>query len=209
MANTIAVLGVGPGSADYLTPAAARHISEAEVLVGACRLIKTFAQPGQKCYTITADLQQTIRVIKEESRRHKVAVLVSGDSGLYSFASCLTKHIDGKQLEIIPGISPVQLLFARIKKPWQQAVIISMHGRTSGELIELVKRGRLVAVLTDKNNTPQAIARWLLSSGCPDAGVTVGCNLSYDDERIYSGTLSQLCRCNDRLNNSVMVIGDA
>ncbi|MTI82047.1 MAG: precorrin-6y C5,15-methyltransferase (decarboxylating) subunit CbiE [Firmicutes bacterium] len=209
MANTIAVLGVGPGSADYLTPAAAKHISEAGVLVGASRLLKTFAQPGQICNPITANLQDTVLIIKEQCKQHKVAVLVSGDSGLYSFANYLTKYINEDLLEIVPGISSVQLLFARLKKPWQQATVISMHGRTDEKLVKFVKEKELVAVLTGKDNTPQTIAGWLISAGCDDnAPVKVGCNLSYENEYIYCGNLSQLQQCCHQLTNCVMVIGD-
>ncbi|MBO8138057.1 MAG: precorrin-6y C5,15-methyltransferase (decarboxylating) subunit CbiE [Desulfotomaculum sp.] len=208
MANTIAVLGMGPGSEDYLTPAAAKYLSEAQVLVGASRLLSTFARPGQQCYPVNANLKEAVQFIKEKSRDYRVAVLVSGDTGLYSFASYLTRHLDENQLKIIPGISSVQLMFARLKKPWEQAVIISMHGRSNSEIVELVKKGRLVAVLTGRENTPRSIACWLLSEGCPNAGVKVGCNLSYENERIYSGRLSDLCRCSDDFSNSVMVIGD-
>lgn len=210
MAYTISVLGVGPGSSDYLTTIAAKKLSEAEVVVASRRLLNEFTHPGQQTYPITGDLQQAVTYIQEQSKNHRLVVLVSGDSGLYSFTNYLTTHIaEPAQLDIVPGISPVQLLFARIKKPWDGVTIISAHGRetTKDQIALLVKEKLPVAVLTGGGNTPQIIATWLLDQDCPDVVAVVGANLSYSDEVIYQGLLSDIASYQGSLANSVMVIG--
>lgn len=204
------MLGVGPGNRDYLTTIAAKKLSEAEVVVASRRLLKEFTLPGQQTYPITGDLQQAVSYIQQQSKNHRVVVLVSGDSGLFSFTNYLTAHLDEPaQLDIVPGISPVQLLFARIKKPWDGVTIISAHGRetTKGQIALLVKEKLPVAVLTGGGNTPQIIATWLLDQGCPDVEVVVGVNLSYHDEIVYQGLLSDVASYQDPLVNSIMVIG--
>jgi cobalt-precorrin-7 (C5)-methyltransferase len=203
-------LGVGPGNSDYLTNIAAKKLREAEVVVASRRLLKEFAQPRQQTYPITGDLQLAVDYIQAQSKNHRVVVLVSGDSGLYSFSNYLTTHIeDLGKLEIVPGISPVQLLFAKIKRSWEHVSIISAHGREAAkvQIAEFVKGNLPVAVLTGGGNTPQTIAAWLLDHGCPDVVTVVGANLSYHDEVIYQGLLSDIANHQDPLVNSIMVIG--
>lgn len=210
MAYTISVLGVGPGSRDYLTNIAAKRLDEAGVVVGSQRLLKEFAQPGQQTYPLTGELVKAVQYIQEQSATQRVVVLVSGDSGLYSFAQYLTQNIDNSdRLEIIPGISPIQLLFAKLKKPWEDVVILSAHGReeTKEQILLLVKEKLRVAVLTGGGNTPQSIAAWLLDYGCPDVPVVVGSNLSYQNEVILQGSLRYIASYPHPLANSIMVIG--
>lgn len=208
MANKVTVVGVGPGGVEYLTMAASKAIDDAQVVVGAARLLSNFAKDKHQTYAITSDLKQCVRYIIEARNDSKIAVLVSGDSGLYSFTNYLLRYIDKEQVEIIPGISAVQLMFAKIKRPWDDVTIISMHGRIDSSLVEHLLNGKTVAVLTDNKNTPQLIARMLLNSGCPDAKVTVGSNLSCKNEHIYDGCLSDLINYQRDLLNSVMVIED-
>lgn len=210
MAYTISVLGVGPGSKDYLTNIATRKLKSADVVVASRRLLKEFTHPGQKTYPITGDLPLVVDYIQTQSKNRRVVVLVSGDSGLYSFANYLAKQVDDlSRLEIIPGISSVQLLFAKLKRPWEQVVIISAHGRQKPrtQLLTLVQQKIPLAVLTGGNNTPQAIATWLLAQDCDDIATVVGANLSYYNEVIYQGLLSDTAAYPHPLTNSVLVIG--
>ncbi|WP_003541430.1 precorrin-6y C5,15-methyltransferase (decarboxylating) subunit CbiE [Desulfotomaculum nigrificans] len=207
MAHSITVIGVGPGSPDFLTPAGSRALAQADLVVGAKRLLITFAQPHQEVYPLGADLAEAAEFIRRKSEEKQVAVLVSGDTGLYSFADYLAERLPADRLTLVPGISSVQLMFARLKRPWQEAVIISRHGRQDRRLIQLVQSGLVVAVLTDRYNTPQLLAAELLTAGCQDLPVAVGCNLSYDDETIYRGKLSSLRESTEQFVNCVVVIG--
>ncbi|ABO51217.1 precorrin-6Y C5,15-methyltransferase (decarboxylating) [Desulforamulus reducens MI-1] len=207
MENIIKVVGVGPGGPEYLTAAGAAALEQAEVVVGGRRLLAQFARPEQRSYALTADLEATIDFIRQEYKNNRVVVLVSGDTGLYSFAATLMEKLPKDCLEFIPGISSVQLMFARLKTPWQDAAVISRHGRDDSRLVGIVKAGIMVAILTDAKNNPQALARELLESACPNLPVSVGCNLSYANETIFRGTLRSLAESNQKFENCVVVIG--
>lgn len=207
MAQIIKVVGVGPGGVAFLTAAGAEAIVQAQVLVGAKRLLQEHAQPQQEVYVLGADLEAAIDFIRSCSASKRVAVLVSGDTGLYSFAANIASKFPAEQLEFIPGISSVQLMFARLQKPWQDAVVLSRHGRDDKRLVTVVQSGIIAAVLTDANHTPQSLAEELLSAGCQDLPVSVGCRLSYPDEFIFRGTLSSLHECNRKFINCVVVFG--
>lgn len=207
MENIIKVVGVGPGGPDYLTAAGAAAIQQAEVVVGGRRLLDQFARPEQETYALAANLEAAIEFIRQKYVHKQLVVLVSGDTGLYSFAATLAEKLPANNLEFIPGISSVQLMFARIKTPWQDAVVLSRHGREDSRLVSIVKAGIIAAVLTDAKNNPQALARELLSSACPNLPVSVGCNLSCANETIFRGTLAALAESNQKFENCVVVIG--
>lgn len=207
MADVIKVVGVGPGSGDYLTAAGAKALAEAQVLVGARRLLQEHAQPEQETYALGSDLEAAVDYIRQCLPHKRVAVLVTGDTGLYSLAAYLAERFPAEQLAFIPGISSIQLLFARLQKPWQDVVVLSRHGREEHRLLTVVQAGMVAAVLTDAKHTPQALASELLAGGCGDLPVSVGCNLSYADEFIFRGTLSSLQFYDRKLMNCVVVIG--
>lgn len=207
MANIIKVIGVGPGSPEFLTAAGAGALEQADVLVGGERFLKSFGRTHQELFPLGSDLWASVERILEMSGDKRVAVLVSGDTGLYSFAGTLAERLPADRLEFIPGISSVQLMFARLKRPWQDVAVLSRHGREESRLVELVRSGLVVAVLTDNKNTPQVLAAEVLASGCSDRPVSVGSNLSYDTERIFRSTLVVLRESTEKFSNSVVVIG--
>ena len=84
METTIAVIGTGPGHRDYITGAALKRLQKAQVVVGGERLLQEFALPHQEQYPITKDLKGVLQFIYEQSTTKSVAVLVSGDTGVYS-----------------------------------------------------------------------------------------------------------------------------
>ncbi|MGB9826771.1 MAG: precorrin-6y C5,15-methyltransferase (decarboxylating) subunit CbiE, partial [Desulfofundulus sp.] len=109
----IMVIGVGPGSADYLTPAAQRALAGARVVVGGKRHLASLARGKQKTFIIKNNLAAMVDFIRSH-REEGVAVLASGDPGLYGILNYLRQHFTPEELEVIPGISSVQVAFARL-----------------------------------------------------------------------------------------------
>ncbi len=90
-------------------------------------------------------------------------VLASGDPLLFGIGSAIIDALGPDQVEIHPNISSIAAAFARIKEPWQDARIISMHGKKAEHaLLSAVAETALVAVLTDPNRNPAWIAGLLL-----------------------------------------------
>lgn len=201
----VKVVGIGPGDPRYLTPAAREAIEQAQVLVGGRRQLETFARPDQEQYVIENNLVQVSAYIKSKAGQ-RLVVLASGDPGLFSIGSYLARELGPHSLDIIPGISSVQLMFARLRLPWQDATILSAHGRGPEKLEALLSMPGLSAVLTGGDHTPQALAAYLLDKGMNNVRVAVGHALSLPEECLVDTNLKELARDTSDYSNSVMVI---
>jgi cobalt-precorrin-7 (C5)-methyltransferase len=206
LAAKVVVVGIGPGDARYISPIALEAIERAEVLVGGQRLLDTFAGPDHIKYPADRDLPQLVKFIQEQRPLRQVAVLVSGDTGIFSLANYLLKHIDGDDMDFIPGISSVQVMFARLKRPWNEAVILSTHGRLPVQLAAIIKSSPLTALLTGEPWKPAEIARYLKDNGVSDLRVALGKDLSYPQEQMLSTSIERLTNDQADYNNTVMVI---
>lgn len=125
---SIIIAGCGPGSVEYLTPAIRKAVERAEVLVGARRLLDLF--PGHRAEKIVvgSDIENILGDIDSRRGSRQIVVLVTGDPGLCSLARPILKRFGRKTCEVIPGISSVQVAFARIGIDWLDARIIDAHG---------------------------------------------------------------------------------
>ncbi|NQT93086.1 MAG: precorrin-6y C5,15-methyltransferase (decarboxylating) subunit CbiE [Lentisphaerae bacterium] len=124
----ITIVGCGPGAEDYLTAAARTAIDQAHVLVGAQRLLELRKDDGAEKIPVSAHIADAITTIGDRhvGDRH-VAVLVSGDPGMFSLARRVIDTFGMEHCRVIPGISSVQTAFARIGVAWHDAEIVSAH----------------------------------------------------------------------------------
>ncbi|SHI73861.1 precorrin-6y C5,15-methyltransferase (decarboxylating) subunit CbiE [Desulfofundulus thermosubterraneus] len=204
----IKVIGVGPGNLDYLTPAAQRALASVRVLVGGQRHLSYLAREEQKTFVIKNNLAAMVDFIRLH-REEGIAVLASGDPGLYGILNYLRLYFTPEELEVIPGISSVQLAFARLAMPWHDALILSAHGRPVEDLVNLVRNQGKVALLTGPGAAPNHIASLLLKAKIADRKVFCCCNLGYPEEKILETTPGELARRDfSGQNNCVMVIID-
>lgn len=195
--NKIWVLGLGPGHKDYTLPIVKKKLLEADIVYGGKRHLSDLDLPGEKRY-LKMPLEACIEDIKSVYKNKQVAVLVSGDTGFYSFLETLKRHLDTEVLETYPGISSLQYLFARLNKSYHHAFIGSVHGRDMLE--EDLVNQPLCGLLTDKKMTPKAIKDLLVKYN-KSAKLYIGENLSYEDEKItylhtddqIEDTYSNLC----------------
>ena len=206
MEHKIIVAGIGPGAPEYLVPVAKKYIDTAGVLLGSRRALDTFAKPGTKTMAITGDIEAVLDFIKEECRHADVVVMVSGDPGYYSLLAALRNVFPISQLQVIPGISSMQLAFARLALPWQMARLLSLHGRGPDGQDLHYQKGAVLGILTDTAYTSQAIARLLLDHGWPSETKVYCCaRLSYEDEEIVAATLGTIVTIQD-FSHCIMVV---
>lgn len=206
MGVSVVVVGTGPGNPAYCTPAAREAIQNAELLVGGRRLLQVFARDDQQQLPVGKDLQGLLQQIEQRRHLERIVVMVSGDTGLYSLASYLASNMNNDDLTFIPGVSSVQYMFAKLKRPWQEVQILSAHGRYPSHLAELVKGGRLTALLTGYPWTPARVAGCLLEDGVGNLPVVLGVALSYTDEQLIHTGLQSLSTDHNPYENAVMVI---
>ncbi|HWR40036.1 MAG TPA: precorrin-6y C5,15-methyltransferase (decarboxylating) subunit CbiE [Patescibacteria group bacterium] len=193
MEHRIIVVGIGPGSPDYLPPVATRAINNARVLVGSRRALESLAPPAvAKTRVIDKDIAGVLDFVGQEAPAGGVVVMVSGDPGFHSLLVAMRQRFSPEQLHVIPGISSVQLAFAREGQVWQDAILLSMHGREAGDGTLDYVPGKKLGILTDGKNNPGCIAGQLLAQGWPPtAKVSLCRDLSYDHEKIGRALLSE------------------
>lgn len=202
----ITVLGLGPGSMDYITPAVLHKIQSAEIIIGGKRnidIIKAFTR-GKQIRYIDQALSYLLDYIKLHMDK-KIVIVASGDAGFYGILDFIKRNFNEGEIETIAGISSMQYMFSRISESWWDAYITSAHGRES-DYIDKLKNYKKIGILTDKKHTPQYIANELLMSGYENAEIIVGENLSYPNERIRKFTVEELLKSNDEFGLNVVVI---
>lgn len=206
MEHKIIVVGIGPGSPDYILPVASRIIAQADVLVGSQRALITFAPKHATVKVIDRDISGVLTFIATSLSQSDVVVMVSGDPGFYSFLATLKTKFTSERITVIPGISSMQLAFARITAIWQDARLISMHGRTANDNDLNYDPDKKLGILTDYEQDPKFIAGVLIDHGWPlNAKVWLCANLSYENEEIKHSTLSEV-KILDGFNHCVMVV---
>ncbi|NPV27511.1 MAG: precorrin-6y C5,15-methyltransferase (decarboxylating) subunit CbiE [Firmicutes bacterium] len=205
MANKLWIIGIGPGSLKYIPPAALEKVYQADILLGGSRALKLFADhPGEK-RLITGEVAGLIPYLHEQlADGRQIAVLVSGDPGFYSLLAFLRRHFASEQLEVIAGLSPFQVAFARLKEPWQGAVLESVHGRPLTGLLRY--RGRKAVILTDHRHTARAVARFLKKQGYADQRVVVAQDVGGDQELILETTLFDLAEGEADFPSTILIL---
>ena len=126
--NKIVIVGCGPGHEDYVSVLTRKSVVQAEVLVGAQHLLDLF--PHIRCHRIVvhgsmSGVLDQVGMLRDKSG----CVLVSGDTGLFSLTRLVVSRFGRKNCQLIPGISSVQVAFARLALDWSDALLISAHGR--------------------------------------------------------------------------------
>lgn len=204
----ITVVGVGPGSKEYLTQAAEYAVTQADILIGGRRQLDLFNNLNIKKYPITKELDTLFIYIDENIKKcKKIVILASGDPGFYGILATLKRRFPDINIITIPGISSVQLACAKLGITWDDAYLTSCHGRDISPILEAVKVHNKVITLTDPQHNPAQLAQALLDAGAGERIVFVACNLSYPDESLTKISLQELASIkNWQKNNCIMVI---
>lgn len=190
METKIIVAGIGPGAIEYILPAAKEAIDAARYLVGGKRALADFAHEKQITHTIDKDIPAVLQFITEALTTDDVVVMVSGDPGFHSFLTRLRLVFGAERLIVIPGLSSLQVAFARLALPWQDAAFLSLHGNDESDAALAYQKGRALGLLLDNQTHAAVAARRLLACGWPEETFTGVCaNLSYSDESIWRGAL--------------------
>jgi len=192
--NKVYIIGIGSGTEDYLLPIARREIEASDCLIGGKRALGLFRDLHKEEIPLKGNFEKVIPYLLKEREKKKIAVLVSGDPGLYSFLGVLSRFLKRDEYVVIPGTSTLQIAFAKIGETWEDATIISLHGRKIDDLAERVKESSKVFLFTDSNFLPGTIAENLLKDGVENRRAIVFENLTYPNEKIVDTDLRQLSK---------------
>ncbi|MBM7587611.1 precorrin-6Y C5,15-methyltransferase (decarboxylating) [Bacillus pakistanensis] len=187
MTNWMKMIGIGDNGPKGLLPQYIEWIYESDVLVGGERHLRFFQEFKKEKKVIKGGLSALTAELQQETRN--VVILVSGDPLFYGLGSVLAKKLP---LEIYPYISSVQLAFSRMQESWQDAYVVSLHGRSMKGLAQRIDGRKKVAVLTDETNSPQAIAKYLKRFGMTEYDAFVAENLQGENERCRFFTIDEM-----------------
>ncbi len=243
-AERIIVIGIGYKPLDKR---ARKIISTANIILTSNRLCEVFREYEEyeavkNKIRLINNVDETIEFIRatvwqmgspERCRRPSVAecgratvvLLASGDPMFFGIGRRIIREFGKECVEIIPDLSSIQMAFSRIKEPWDDAFLMSLHGGPDPEKRRRVAERRLtyeikdipslaerydkIAILTDKENNPSVIARGLLKHSA--LKIYVCERLGYSDENIIEGTPEEIAGMTFRDPNVVIIVkeGDA
>lgn len=192
----IILAGVGMGNPNCLTKEVEKAIEEADILLGAGRMIAAYQPKIEKKPYYTAEqiipyLEEMQSVTSSKADR-KVVILFSGDTGFYSgcqklYDALLREVNDGRlhtSVTVMPGISSVAYLAACMGENYQDADICSMHGKELPNLEKKIRMGKQIFLLMSGLKDIHKLGKLLLDAGLIECTVVVGYQLSYPEQLI-------------------------
>jgi precorrin-6Y C5,15-methyltransferase (decarboxylating) len=187
----IYVIGVDDSGPACLTAAELGLIQRADLLCGGARQLALFPQIGQQRLAIAGDLDSFYEQLAAW-RGGSIAVLASGDPCFFGIGPLLVDRFGIDRVRINPRPSAVAVAFARLGMAWQDATVVTVHGRPVGDAIPPIKRATKVAILTDPEHTPACVASALLAAAMEDCPAYVCERLGGPREMIHELRLADL-----------------
>ena len=185
----IALIGMG-ASAATLTAEALEALRRARRVAGARRLLEALPPDVTRDRVPAVRAGEIWQAVRDVDR---AAVLYSGDTGFYSGAAELLDLLRGqeREAEVFPGLSSVQMLAARLGRPWQDWKLVSAHGRPC-DPVAAVCGGKPAFFLTGVGESgPAALCQKLTDAGLGGLSVAVGEDLGLASQKIFSGSAAQ------------------
>ncbi len=193
----VTIAGIGMGMPDNMTAEVQKAIREADVLIGAGRMLEAAREfLGAESRTPSFDAYQpeAIRGFLDAHPEYERAVLLqSGDTGFFSGAKRLFQVLDGREIRVLPGISSVVYLCAKLRISWEDVCLLSIHGRKANG-VDAVRHHRRTFLLSGTKGGAAAFCQELCRYGLGQVIVTIGEQLSYPEERIVTGAAEELAK---------------
>lgn len=203
----IILAGTGMGSNGNLTKEVEQEIVQADILLGAERIICNYEPKlEKKPYYLASQIIPYLKKqqVENAGKRKKVVILFSGDSGFYSgcekLYQSLKQEIKREKLDatiqVLPGISSVSYLSASTGVSYHDAAIRSIHGKQDWEqdILVTVKQNAKTFLLTSGVKDIQSLGRLFLENGLEQCVITAGYQLSYPEEEFFELSAEMCCK---------------
>ncbi len=179
------IVGFGMGSEELLTCKAKNIIKSADRVLTTTRL-SLKDKDFKNC---------TLSEIYSELAKGLVGVtvvIVSGDTGFFSASKSITEKFNLQyEIELVNGLSSLQYFSGKLGLSYDNTKVLSMHGRNNS-IIPYVSYNRKLFVLTGGKNKVDIICKDLVEYGLGNVSISVGENLSYENERIVTRTALEM-----------------
>ncbi len=199
------IIGVLDDGVNSLGRTALAHLQQAQLVIGGTRTLQVFAEhidPAARQRDLTGALSQVPEWIRAaQAAGQRVVLLATGDPLCHGIAAYLASRLCIEAIEVLPNVSTLQLACARLGLPWQDMKFSSVHSKDAGDwvagsdpghglyaLLRDIRQHDRLAILTSPDNTPDRIARMLVTEGlADDFEMAVAERLCQPEERIVSG----------------------
>ena len=192
MKRAVTVVGIGEDGCVGLTSRAASALARAQVLVGGERQLAFFPDFAGERIVLKTGIGAALERVAELAMEHDVCVLASGDPLFFGVGALVARKVGADHVEFVPQPSSVQWAFARAGLSWDDATVISVHGRSSDGFVARLRRVSKVAVLTDEESSPPRLATRMKEYGETQWTAWVGEDLGGPDERVRRFTIDAL-----------------
>ncbi len=213
----ITLLGIGMGSQKLLTVQGKNSLDQADLLIGARRMVDSVKRPGQDVF-VEYRSQEIRDYIDAHPEYDNIVIVLSGDVGFYSGARKLLEVLcqdsadlrvqrkngsekseeerdssaqNNTEIEIQCGISSVVYFMSQIGLSWDDAKIVSAHGRGCNLISHICYTEKVFSILGTSDGVA-VLAEKLVKYGMGDVLLYVGENLSYENEKIFAKPASEL-----------------
>ncbi|GAA4089058.1 precorrin-6y C5,15-methyltransferase (decarboxylating) subunit CbiE [Streptomyces shaanxiensis] len=157
----ITVVGTGTGA-----PLPEDVLADAELVVGGRRHLEAVRLPDGVERVVLGALAPALDTIEEYvAKERPVLVLASGDPGFFGIVRVLAERFGSERLDVRPGVSSVAAAFARLGLTWDDAVVVSAHGRDPRTAVNVCRAHPKVAVLTGPGAGPAELGAALRHTG--------------------------------------------
>jgi precorrin-6Y C5,15-methyltransferase (decarboxylating) len=174
-----------------MTGQAVAALKNARVLLGGGRVLEAIGRgAGARCVELPADgmADAVAGILEDETRLGDVTLAVSGDPGFYSLAKRVMTRFGRDEVTLIPGVSCLQIMAARLRKSWAGVSSVTLHGRARPDIGAVVTKLLSSPALAVLFGEPGKIAEdigWLCSDGrIKCARAALGWDLGLPGERI-------------------------
>ncbi len=207
--KTVFAVGVGPGSPKYVTEQVKEIIQNCDLVIGYKYTLKTIERllSEKEVHEITMQSQEEVyQKIKNNSEGKNLVIPFTGDVN-FSESEVVDRLIEiFGDVQIIPGVSSVQLAASKAKIPLDKAKVITMHVSTSIEEKKLELQKALIdgfsvvliprpwPSVPEKHFMPSEVAKYLKKNGFDTRKLKVSVfeNLSTDKESCFEGCINDL-----------------
>lgn len=199
----IYIIGIGPGSKECLTLKAINIVKKADIIAGSRRALSLFDIEEHKKYILTKNLIDELKdLIMHNGKERDIAILSTGDPCFSGLLKTLLKYniVNKDEIEVISGISSIQVAASKLKISWEDYHILTLHGKEENRkiLLNLVKNNEKVIFLP--SNLKKDIS-YLLNNGInPKKRIWVCENLTYENERIINDELENILNIDDNIS---------
>lgn len=196
----IFIVGIGPGASEYLTKKAIDTVKTSDYTVGSTRAIELFDDVQNKIdFNVKNLLDKIEEGVQLAYDGKTISILSTGDPGFSGVLNTVLriskeKNFPKENIEVVPGISSLQLAAAKCHIQWDSANVMTFHGRENIEdILPIINNGKTTIALPSRK--VKDMAQFLIDNGVDEDRKVVVCErLSYPDENIVESTLKQIAQ---------------